>query len=302
MSRKHSFSFLFLFWILTSSNWLPQRTEWTGFRVMTFNVLFSSLDMERTAEVLTLAQADLIALQECSPYLLKELAARLGYFFYPFPKNCCNLTGTDTGLLSRYPLDTGASADLVQVQLPNGEQLDLVNMHTLPFHYVPDLLRARKIQGAQAALRYSTESERNEQVEAGLLALSGSTHALMIGDFNEPSHLDWTAATADRHFGLELAFPLSKKMAQQGFKDAFREYLPDPQCHPGATWDASSKDPEVEDRIDYIYYRSAALQLEHCFLIGESTETATDRLEDFPSDHRAVMPDFRWIAEKTEAL
>ena len=59
----------------------------------------------------------------------------------------------------------------------------------------------------------------------------------VVGDFNEPSHLDWTeaAAKAGRH-PIKVAYPTSTEMAKAGFSDSYRKIYPDEMKNPGITW------------------------------------------------------------------
>jgi exonuclease III len=115
---------------------------------------------------------------------------------------------------------------------------------------------------------------------------------VICGDFNEPSHLDWTqsAAEAGMH-PLAVNFPASRKLAEAGYIDAYRTFWPDEVSHPGFTWSPLTKmdDPEDHpDRIDFIYFRSANLRLVSVEVVGESAAHADIVVDRWPSDHRAV--------------
>jgi hypothetical protein len=58
-----------------------------------------------------------------------------------------------------------------------------------------------------------------------------------MGDFNCPSHLDWTEATKAQHGGWAYKWPATS-LLQNGTKlvDTFREIHPDPAKVPGNTW------------------------------------------------------------------
>ena len=279
-----------------SSNWLPQNFE-ASFRVMTFNVLFSALDIENTAEVLERADADLVALQECNPFLLKSLADRFGLVAYQIPKNCCNLTSNDTGVLSRYPIKPKGDGNSVSILLPNGNEIELVNVHALPFDYVPDLIREGKIMDGDSAALVSSSHERFFQIKAGLQSIEDAKNAIILGDFNEPSHLDWTTATAAQHHGLAVNFPITKLLEEQGFNDTYRVIYPNPISHPGITWEPEDSDGNKGDRIDFIHFKSPSLRLKNVFRIGAAPSKAKLWLEGFPSDHRALVAEFEWKPE-----
>ncbi|MBG9733118.1 hypothetical protein [Paenibacillus alvei] len=40
----------------------------------------------------------------------------------------------------------------------------------------------------------------------------------LTGDFNVPSHLDWTEETKEGHFGVTVEWPVSKRLKQLHFR------------------------------------------------------------------------------------
>src|SRR3989304_3257154 len=79
----------------------------------------------------------------------------------------------------------------------------------------------------------------------------------MTGDFNPPSHLDWTvevAAVRPDVVIYPVEWPVSKVLADAGLRDSYREAYPDPVAKPGFTWTPGSLEEipdEVHDRIDW---------------------------------------------------
>jgi hypothetical protein len=60
---------------------------------------------------------------------------------------------------------------------------------------------------------------------------------ILTGDFNAPSHLDWTPEAASSHDGVHgVAWPTSKRVVGDGMKDSFREVNPQPELQGGVTW------------------------------------------------------------------
>ncbi len=142
-------------------------------------------------------------------------------------------------------------------------------------------------------------------------------HLVFIGgDFNEPSHLDWTEATKDSadHRGVVIPWTVSTLLTEAGYKDAYREIYPDPVKNPGYTYPADSKDTEVSrltwtpdaderERIDFIYYYpQKGLSLLQANIFGprgsirnsmrmqENTEdTFIEPLGVWPTDHKGVL-------------
>ena len=73
------------------------------------------------------------------------------------------------------------------------------------------------------------------------------TKVVVAGDFNEPSHLDWTkAATKKGLVPAAIKFPCSVEMLTKTFKDAFRETWPDETTVLGYTWGPQNVNKEKE--------------------------------------------------------
>jgi endonuclease/exonuclease/phosphatase family metal-dependent hydrolase len=161
-----------------------------------------------------------------------------------------------------------------------------------------------------------TEGPRGyrETLDAVRPFLRAGESVIVAGDFNEASHLDWTAryaATgADRWVknstGIPLRFAIawqgSRLLAELGFKDAYRSAYPDEVAKPGNTWTPPYPDgspgrrpyaDQVLDRIDRIYFWGTRIGLLSAAVVGESTESAEIVYSGpWPSDHRAVLAVF----------
>lgn len=118
---------------------------------------------------------------------------------------------------------------------------------------------------------------------------------ILAGDFNEPSHLDWTkkAAKAGIHL-IKVEWPATKTFAATGLKDAWRTVHPDETAYTGETWTPVESDGEVHDRIDFILFAGKKLKITNAEIIGESNEKADIVIPGYPSDHRAVLATFVW--------
>lgn len=92
-------------------------------------------------------------------------------------------------------------------------------------------------------------------------------HHHLGGDFNEPSHQDWTEETKDLydHHGFVIPWTVPVLLDEAGLKDAYREFYPDVLNYPGFTYpsdnpakpaDKITWAPKADerDRIDYIWY------------------------------------------------
>lgn len=184
--------------------------------------------------------------------------------------------------------------------------------------YTPYALRDEPEAGDQDLLANETErSGRLAQTGAIVRHLRDSGHLgtpsapagplplLVGGDWNCPSHLDWTrdAALVFR-FRRELPLPVSLTMAGAGFEDVFRAVHPSPLSAPGITWSplyrGDADQPETADRIDRLYAlpprTGAALRPVAAFTLpGVYEDPSVPQAERlFPSDHAAVVFDFAW--------
>ena len=110
------------------------------------------------------------------------------------------------------------------------------------------------------------------------------------GDLNQPSHLDWTAATAAEHGGVgPVAWPVSEALADAGLRDAYREAHPDPVADPGNTWGGVAGSGGSPRRIDYAYV-GGPVEVESSEVVGEQGGDSVDRgYPRWTSDHRAVL-------------
>jgi imidazolonepropionase-like amidohydrolase len=132
------------------------------------------------------------------------------------------------------------------------------------------------------------------------LARMKGVPAFLLGDFNAPSHLDWTPADVGRrpHLRAAVAWPVSQAVERAGFVDSFRAVYADSGQHPGLTWwaarppakDDFSRDPQ--DRIDFVYAAGPARAL-RSEVVGEAGAAGVDlSVTPWPSDHRAVVSTF----------
>jgi endonuclease/exonuclease/phosphatase family metal-dependent hydrolase len=112
--------------------------------------------------------------------------------------------------------------------------------------------------------------------------VAGAT-AIVAGDFNSNSHLDYTEAARDQ-FGLVVDWPVTRAVADAGFRDAYRACNPKVDREKDRTW--SPRFPEqIQDRIDYVFWKGDAL--------APRSATMIDRAPGrWPSDHAAVLVEF----------
>jgi hypothetical protein len=94
-----------------------------------------------------------------------------------------------------------------------------------------------------------------------------------------------------------VVWPVSKALADAGFRDSYREVHPDPVAVPGFTWTPpgtlESVPDEVHDRIDWVLAAGPSQTLGTA-LVGELGGPDVDIERDpYPTDHRGVVSTFR---------
>ena len=138
-----------------------------------------------------------------------------------------------------------------------------------------------------------------------------TTPLLVGGDWNCPSHLDWTTATAKAFpHRRPLPLPVSLAMHKAGYSDTYRKVHPDPVKYPGNTWSPLFRTHEGKplpmNRIDRLYYKSnrpqPLLKPVRAIVYPEKLEddAVPTRQRKFPSDHAAVLIEFEWLSQKTD--
>ena len=292
------------------------ESEEESIRVMSYNihrggVVMLKQPLSQTAKAIQLAKADIVGIQETrSPRgdKLEELAKLLGWN---------HDMGKGSKISTRYEIVESLSNG-IKVKLDSGRKAYVFNLH-LPSHpYQPYQLlgirpkwhkhkfdiefiktEAEAIEWAKKA-RGSHIAELLKQIES---IPNKQAPVFVVGDFNEPSHLDWTeaAAKAGRH-PIKAEFPNSLAMSKAGFTDAYRTIYPDEMKNPGYTWSSFYKfyDPTTHhDRIDFVYYKGKGIKLNEVKIVGEKHENTDIVISPYPSDHRALVADFK-LTKKTK--
>ncbi len=307
----------------------------SSLRVMTFNILqggggaanvgfndsfFGGSRIDELAAIIRLADADIVGVQEdcASDDLLRALGDkwhRVGSIY------------------SRLPLSKVSVAPylaIAKTELAKDRTVTLVNCHWLPPKngYGPDLAQAEikahpelsdPVAMASRIIERCSVSAGPRGYDATLrplqTAIGHDESAILTGDFNEPSHLDWTQRFAnegtDRWVGNPTGSPLrfavewpgSKRLASIGMLDSYRVVHPNEVERMGVTWTPSYPEntpgrrkysDQVLDRIDRIYHFGETLYPVAAEIVGEDASTSDIVFPGmWPSDHRAVVIDFQ---------
>jgi len=289
---------------LTIEVFKPGTVQVPRLKVLAFNVWVGATRVadgyNKGLDSIILSGADIIAVSE-NATRAREWAADLGWHASP--------TDSDNAVLSRYPLTANFAADkvagaTVQISASPMREVHFWGCHLSPNPYGP--YEARDVVGTnaervQASLAAETNSGRVSQMNVILAAMGAqfdsadTSPVLLLGDFNCPSHLDWTQSTVDAgmHFGLLVDWPVTRATEAAGLIDAYRVAHPDPVVMPGDTWTPIDLN-DVQDRIDMVHYKGRALEVEECEVF------TTIDVGRWPSDHAGVLTEFSVVPVDTD--
>lgn len=294
-----------------------QPSAATELTVLTFNVWGGGANegkgVEETVAVIRATGADIVGLQEtrlegdpctaesCPPRgdsVASEIARALG--FHVVDQTAVNDALWANAILSRYPVVSGPTPNGLGVTVEvEGRKVQVFNIHLDDSPYQPYQLLGieygpfpfLKTAGEAIAAAAATRGPAVDLLKSDIAAAGEADAAFVFGDFNEPSHRDWTeaAARAGLH-PLAVAYPTVKAIEDLGFVDTFRAVHPDPVARPGFTWTPTSEpsDPEDHhDRIDFVLARASGLQVLAAGIVGEKAPQADLVVTPWPADHRA---------------
>lgn len=236
----------------------------------------------RIADVIRSSGADVVAMVET--YGSGEAIAReLGFHFRP--------RGTNVSILSRWPIGRDLSVYKpfhcvgAAIEPPGEPPFALFSVW---IHYVDDVWtdpHSRDGRPAEALVAADGASRMEEvrAILAGAKEQAGDLPLIVAGDFNSNSHLDYTEAARDQ-YGMVVPWPVTREAEAAGFFDAYRACNPTVDRARDRTW--SPRFPgQIQDRIDYIYYRGGSLR-------PVSARRLDEAGGEWPSDHAAVVVEF----------
>ncbi|KAK2612505.1 hypothetical protein QQS21_001443 [Conoideocrella luteorostrata] len=274
-------------------------------RVMSFNLWFGGTKVnnyhEKQVRFLTNQNVDVVGFQESSGGHGTRLARALGWYSWQ---------GSDVSIVSRYPIaqvfTPTSVAGAVKIEL-DGPKTEIIlwNCHLGYDPYGPyDFCFSRMSLGQ--VLKREAESGRTPQIQEittkmkDHLSNADNIPVFLLGDFNAPSHLDWTEATKSQHCNVgDVPWPSSKYPTDAGLIDSFRLTHPNPVANPGNTWSPIYLDNdgrrEPLDRIDFVYHKGRKLTVKNseAVLVGNPTPEPNHSNNEWPSDHKAVLTTYK---------
>lgn len=249
--------------------------------------------------------------------------------------------GGDVSFISTYPLKNGQEmfrntdkGTVVNFELDvDGNSIILSGVHLDYTYYASNLPRGYNggdpnwkliddgtgrplpFTSTDSIQAYNLQSTRDEAIDAFIKSVASTASPIVLmGDFNEPSFLDWTEKTKDLFDHNEVIMPWrnTKKLHAEGFVDIFRTFYPDETKNPGSTWPSYAHDKEStswtpladeRDRVDYIFSRGDGIKIKKVVMVGPkesyvhntaaimNTDNEVFLASDlpWPSDHKAVM-------------
>ncbi|CAL2042599.1 unnamed protein product [Caenorhabditis brenneri] len=281
-----------------------------GFRMMTYNGWHSGShvnDGERKIlKHIASVNPDVILLQETQGEFAKQLVKKLGSSWVGVFSDAGRAIFTRHSFVPNTEFSISGGTG-VKIQLLNGKIIAVWSMHLNYNSYGPYKALDKRITKLEQ-ITDTEYSSRGWQIR-NLLAqnlmqvwMNKSEYVPVFvgGDFNSPSHLDWTEQTKERHRGWVVEWPATTPLEQAGFVDTYRKVYPNALTDPGFTWspvmkyNTELKMNEPQDRIDFLFYKGPIIAEKCETYYGNKKEDLTQNVEDndYPSDHAAVVADY----------
>lgn len=320
-----------------------QKTE--TFKVLQFNIWQEGTVVKggfaALVDEIVRSDADFVTLSEVRNYRNTRFCDRIVEALKERGETYYSFYTEDSGLLSRYPISDSTTifplnddrGSMYRLVTKKGNQEFAVYTTHLDYRNCAyyDVRgyngntweKEEAVTDVDSILALNRASVRDDAIAKFLVEAQKDREAgrivILGGDFNEPSHLDWTEATKDMfdHHGAVVPWDCSMMLAKAGFKDSYREMYPDPVRYPGFTYPADCKDVELKhllwapeaderDRIDFIMYAPfEGLSLTNVNIIGpkgdilrgervteETSDPITEPIAIWPTDHKAVLATF----------
>jgi len=238
--------------------------------------------LQTTIGIIKESAADIICMQETygsGPVI----ADSLGYIFY--------YRSSNLSIHTRYPIiDTHGEGDPfriggVTLRLSDEQQIRVFSLWINSSPNVDVTIPNAMDADTLITLENTTRVKEINEILSKIRPLGKSIPIIVAGDFNSPSHLDWTEGTSNWHRGLIVEWPVSKSMIKAGYSDAFRDVYPEPTSNYGRTWSPRFISSACHERIDHIYHQGGSLRPVQAAMLDRNSI-------QWPSDHAAVLVSF----------
>lgn len=253
--------------------------------VLVYNIEYGG--DETTDEVIREVDADVIGVLE-SYNRLPAIARETGYPYY----------NVGLQILSKYPIHEPSGADglYAYIEVQPGFVVAFFNTHLDYVKYGPhQLLDGMPLADVMASEREVRTASMQILIPDMERLASEGYPVFLTGDFNTPSHEDYTEATVGTREGIDrpIPWPTTEALVEAGLYDTYRAVYPDPVAVPGITKDNPDfRKGGFGDRIDYVFAGGPVTTLDSQ-LLGERGGADVDRaFKPWTSDHRAVLSTF----------
>lgn len=340
MKKRISFTFLLLFALFSL-----QAKKSFDITVLQWNIWQEGTVIpggyEAIVDEIVRLKPDFVTFSEVRNYKQTRFNERITESLRQRGENYYSFYSYDSGLLSRYPIedsltvfpekDDHGSIYKLTTTVNNRKMaiytghLDYLNCayYNVRGYDGSTWKEIPKPESVAEVLAVNTASLRDDAIELFLKEAKKDLKAgycvIIGGDFNEPSHLDWTTRTAELndHNGMVIPWTVSTALYQAGFKDGYRVVWPNPVSHPGFTYPSDNELAAIKkltwaptaderERIDFIYYQGKGMKAVEAKLYGpitsiarskRVTETSADPFLQpagvWPTDHKGVWMKFR---------
>ena len=256
----------------------------------------TGVDFAAVIAVINKSKASVVALQEgCGQ--VPEVAAQLGWPFFD----------VRTQVVSQVPLldPPSPTGGVVLVEVEPGRVVAVINVHPASRAYGPfRLIKGEPLRRVLRRERRLRVAELQPSLDASTALMREGVPVVLLGDFNAPSHLDWTDAAVGvlPQVTQPVQWPTSIAMSEVGLVDAYRAVYPDPLTHPGLTWPAArpfvdgynpAADGQTPDRIDFMHV-SPDITVAAIQIVGEQESPFSEvSVSPWPTDHRGLLASLR---------
>ncbi|RAP74194.1 endonuclease/exonuclease/phosphatase family protein [Paenibacillus montanisoli] len=279
-------------------------------KIMTFNTWLGGEavrdGINKIAKAVELSGAGIVGFQE-TPEPGKAVAEKLGWHYFQNKNGEANCS-----VISRFPIleasyIEGMSAVLAHIQLPSGQVILVAVTHLYYDPYGPywAMFDKRSVDDIIAMENEARGWQMKLVLQELAPHLASDMPLFLMGDFNAPSHLDWSDDRKAQHEGYAVRWPVSVQAEEAGLLDSYRVVHPDPAAMPGITWSTvhTPEHPwgdnpfEPQDRIDFIYYHGSNVKVvsSEVFVAGEPKGFGSHEDNEWPSDHAAVISTFELL-------
>ncbi|HUV48865.1 MAG TPA: endonuclease/exonuclease/phosphatase family protein [Actinomycetes bacterium] len=252
----------------------------------------TGVSFDAVVETIRSSSAPVAALQEgCGR--VPDIAAALGWPYFD----------NRTQVVSQLPLldPPRPTAGVIYVELEPGRVVALINVHPASRGYgATRLSKGERLPRVLRREQLVRVGELRPSLDAAAALMRDGVPVVLLGDFNAPSHRDWTreAVGLRPHVTQSVTWPTSRAVELVGLVDAYRAVYPDPVSHPGLTWPAAR--PHVEgynpaadghpaDRIDFMHV-SPDITVNDVQIVGEAESAFSDLpFTPWPTDHRGLL-------------